>query len=128
MLIDQIVPAIKSKWPEHPGHKVIFIQQDNAKAHITQDDAEWQEVYQQEDFTFILIQQPPNSPDLNILDLGFFRSIQSLMHKKMPKNIDLMLDAVKEAFYELQPTTLANVWMTLQYVMNEILKAQGSND
>ena len=37
--------------------------------------------------TFIFAQQPPNSLDCNIHDLGFFRSIQSLMHKNMPKNM-----------------------------------------
>lgn len=128
MLINHIVPAIMQKWPRTEGPKVIYIQQDNARTHITQQDSEWQEVYQQGDFTFILLQQPPNSPDLNILDLGFFRSIQSLMHKKMPKDVDGMMDAVHQAFYELEPRTLANVWLTLQYVMNEILKAKGSND
>ncbi|KAL9666557.1 hypothetical protein QQ045_000892 [Rhodiola kirilowii] len=82
MLINHIIPAIKAKWPQDGAHKTIFIQQDNAKTHITQQDAEWQQVFQQDGFTFILIQQPANSPDLNMLDLGFFRSIQSLMHKK----------------------------------------------
>ena len=80
------------------------------------------------DFTFILVQQPPNSPDLNILDLGFFRSIQSLMHKKMPKDVDDMLHAVHEAYCELDARTLGNVWLTYQYVMNEVLKVKGSND
>lgn len=109
MLINQIIPAIIQKWPQVEGTKVIYIQQDNARTHITQSDEAWQQVYQQGDFTFILIQQTPNSPDLKILDLGFFRSIQSLMDKKMPKDVDAMMDADNEAFYELQPTTLANV-------------------
>lgn len=54
------------------GLKTIVIQQNNVKAHITQEDPQWQQVYQQDGFTFILIQQPPNSPNLNILDMGFF--------------------------------------------------------
>ena len=128
MLINQIIPAIKAKWPQDGAQRVIFIQQDNAKAHITQRDPEWQQVYIQDGFTFILIQQPANSPDLNILDLGFFRSIQSLMHKKMPKTIDHMIEAVHEAFFELAPATLRDVWMTLQFVMNEILKCKGGNE
>ena len=107
---------------------MIFIQQDNAKAHILANDPEWLNVYQQQGFTFILFQQPPNSPDLNILDLGFFRSIQSLMHKKMPKNVDAMLDVVHEAFYQLDPKTLGNVWYSLQDVMIEDLKSKGAND
>ncbi|XP_021858811.2 uncharacterized protein [Spinacia oleracea] len=128
MLINEIVPTIKAKWPRDGRHKIIFIQQDNAKAHISQEDPECQQVYQQEGFTFILLNQPPNSPDLNILDLRFFKSIQSFMHKKMPKDVDKMMEAVNEAFYELEPITLSHVWTTLQYVMNEILKAKGSNN
>lgn len=128
MLITHIVPAIKAKWPNNSGPKVIYIQQDNARTHVTHDDEEWQQVYQQEDFTFILVQQPPNSPDLNVLDLGFFRSIESLMHKKMPENVDKMIEAVNDAFEELKPETLDDVWLSLQYVMNEVLKNKGGND
>ncbi|XP_056689685.1 uncharacterized protein [Spinacia oleracea] len=128
MLINQIVPAIMQKWPPSEGPKTIFIQQDNAKTHITHSDPQWQQAHQQGDFTFILVQQPPNNPDLNILDLGLFRSIQSLMHKKMPKDVDAMIGAVNQAYYELEARTLGNVWLSYQYVMNEMLKAKGSND
>lgn len=128
MLIDKIVPAIKAKWPNDGTLKRIYIQQDNCRTHIKQDDPEWQQVYQQGEFTFILVQQPPNSPDLNILDLGFFNSIQSLQHKKMPKNVDELLAAINEAYYELDPQTLCFVWVTLQEVMNEVLKVKGGNE
>ena len=53
MLINKIVPVIKSKWRSE-GEKIIFIQQDNCKAHITQDDVKWQAHYKQDGFTFIL--------------------------------------------------------------------------
>ena len=75
MLIEQIIPAIKAKWPQDGAERTIFIQQDNAKAHVKQDDPVWQLHHKQEGLTFILLQQPSNSPDLNILDWGFFRSI-----------------------------------------------------
>ncbi|XP_021848744.2 uncharacterized protein [Spinacia oleracea] len=128
MLINQIVPTIMEKWPHSEGPKTIFIQQDNARTHINHSDPQWQQAHQQGDFTFIIVQQLPNNPDLNILDLGFFRSIQSLMHKKMPKDVDAMNDAVNQAYYELEARTLGNVWLSYQYVMNEMLKAKGSND
>ena len=41
MLIDQIVPAIKAKWPQDGAERVIYIQQDNAKAHVSQNDLVW---------------------------------------------------------------------------------------
>ncbi|XP_021850057.2 uncharacterized protein [Spinacia oleracea] len=128
MLINQLIPAIKEKWPPHEGEKVIYIIQDNAKAHILQNDQEWQQHYKQDEFTLILTQQPANSPDCNILHLGFFRSIQSLMHKKMPKTVEDLSGAVADSFNELHRKTLSNVWMSLQYVGNEILKHKGDNN
>jgi len=38
--------------------------------------------------------QPPNSPDLNILDLDFFNTIQSLQYEKAPGGIDELIVAV----------------------------------
>lgn len=38
--------------------------------------------------------QPPNSPDLNVLDLGFFRAIQSLKYKEASKTIDELVSGV----------------------------------
>ncbi|XP_021856161.1 uncharacterized protein [Spinacia oleracea] len=70
MLINHIVPTMMRKWPPSEGPKTISIQQDNARTHITQSDIIWQQVHQQGDFTFILVQQLRNSPDLNILDLN----------------------------------------------------------
>ncbi|XP_021856181.2 uncharacterized protein [Spinacia oleracea] len=128
MMINKLIPAIKEKWPPHVGEKVIYIIQDNAKAHILQSDPEWQQHYKQDGFTFVITQQPANSPDCNILDLGFFRSIQSHMHKKMPKTVEDLSGAVMDSYKELHPKILSNVWMTLQYVGNEILKHKGDNN
>ena len=50
------------------------------------------------------------------------------MHKKMPINITKLITAVKDAFGELHPKTLTNVWISLQHHLNEILKVKGSND
>jgi len=41
--------------------------------------------------------QPANLPDLNTLDLGFFRAIQSLQYQKPAKNLDEMIDRVLRA-------------------------------
>ena len=86
MLIQQLIRGILRKW-QSDGSSNIFIQQDNARVHTTNDDPIWQQRNRQGGLTFIFAQQPPNSLDCNIHDLGFFRSIQSLMHKNMPKNM-----------------------------------------
>ena len=71
MLIQQLISVVLRKWPSE-GPSLIFIQQDNARVHVTNDDPIWQQHIRQGGLTFILTQQTPNSPDCNIFDLGFF--------------------------------------------------------
>ncbi|XP_057517907.1 uncharacterized protein LOC130798830 [Amaranthus tricolor] len=56
------------------------------------------------------------------------KSIQSIMHKKMPKNIRELITTVEDAFEELHPKILTNVWISLQHHLNEILKVKGCNN
>ena len=55
-------------WPQYP----IYIQQDNAPAHLLLDDPDFLRVADDNGFQFRIRNQPPNSPDFNVLDLGFF--------------------------------------------------------
>ncbi|XP_042026773.1 uncharacterized protein LOC121773917 [Salvia splendens] len=112
-LIQNIIPTIKEKWPENMS-KEIFIQQDNDKPHIHHNDADF-------------LCQQPQSPDCNVLDLGYFRAIQSLQDDKVAKGVDELLRNVHSSFDELSPYTLNNVFLTLQGCLTEILKVQGCN-
>ncbi|KAF7833179.1 mariner transposase [Senna tora] len=58
-------------------------------------------------FDIRLMCQPPNSPDMNVLDLGFFSAIQSLQYKESPKTIDELIGVVVKAF-EDYPTIKSN--------------------
>lgn len=62
-----------------------------------------EEGHQEEDATgnfsvSVNFQQPPNSPDFNILDLSFHNSLQSLTNCRSPRNIQELLEGVKEEF------------------------------
>ncbi|XP_042022974.1 uncharacterized protein LOC121770286 [Salvia splendens] len=125
-LINKILPAIIAKW--HDGAtKVLKIQQDNARPHIKDNDPTFKEVAQQSGFSISLVQQPPNSPDTNVNDLGWFRAIQSLQTQTACKNVDDLVNAVVQSFNELQPQTLNNVFLSLQGCFMEIMKVQGHN-
>ena len=54
---------------------------------ILDDDIVFREAVTLDGFSFHLVQQPPNSLDMNVLDLGFFRSVQALQHKKSTYNM-----------------------------------------
>ncbi|XP_057763964.1 uncharacterized protein LOC130985140 [Salvia miltiorrhiza] len=125
-LIYQIIPAIKAKWPANAS-KTIYIQQDNARPHIQDSDPDFRAVASADGFDIHLVHQPPNSPDTNINDLGWFRAIQSLQTESMSTNVDGLVNAVIKSFNELRPSTLNKVFISLQSCMVEILKVKGRN-
>ena len=78
LLISKLVLAILENWPRRDRmSRTIFIQQDSAKNHIHEDDEEFNNTLMQQDINAKLYMQTPNSPVINLLDLGLFRAIQS---------------------------------------------------
>ncbi|XP_074276905.1 uncharacterized protein LOC141600560 [Silene latifolia] len=126
-LINCVIPAIKQKWPVSAS-KEIYIQQDNAKPHINGKDKDFLEAATSDGFNIKLTQQPAQSPDLNILDLGFFRSIQSLQDENPAKTVEELVKKVTEAYESETVETLDNVFLSLQACMVEIMKKRGHNN
>src|SRR5690349_1607478 len=77
MLISNVLPAIRDQWPRCSAKRPIFIQQDNAKPHLSVNDPRFIEAASADGFDIRLRCQPPNSSDMNVLDLGFFNAIQA---------------------------------------------------
>jgi hypothetical protein len=63
-----------------------------------------------------LINQPANPLDLNVLDRGFFNSLQSLSYDTVSRNLDELIRNVKNEFDRYDPDTLNRVFLTLQRV------------
>ncbi|XP_010677754.1 uncharacterized protein LOC104893356 [Beta vulgaris subsp. vulgaris] len=127
MIIQNVLPSIMSKWPAGLS-KDIFIQQDNARPHIQGNNEAFKAAATQNGFNIMLIQQPPQSPDLNVLDLGFFRAIQALMYQTFPKNIDELITNVQDAYDRFDPSVMKYTWLQLQWIMVEILQVKGGNN
>ena len=129
-LIEEIIKvflAIRAKYP-HDMKDVIFIQQDNAKPHIDPNDPEFLEVASSDGFNINISCQLPNSPDMNVLYLGFFRAIQSLQHLETPSKVDDFVNAIEKAFHDLPSQSLNHVFLTLQQCMIEVIKYFGGNN
>ena len=74
-----------------------------------------------------LYTQAANSPDVNLLDLGFFRAIQS-SNNTAPKNEEELIEAVS-AVYDKYPCHKINqTWPTLQCCFNQIILHHGDYD
>ncbi|XP_017240013.1 uncharacterized protein LOC108212812 [Daucus carota subsp. sativus] len=126
-LITKVLPAILEKWPARDVNKPILIQQDNARTHINPDDEEFRLAVQRCGLNVQLICQPPNSPDLNVLDLGFFSAIQNLHYKEAPRTVDELITSVENAYNAFSTVKSNRIFLTLQQCMIEIMKARGSN-
>lgn len=126
-LINHVLPAIRNVWPREDLRKKIFIQQDNVRCHVNKDDEDFRQAASEGGFDIHLTCQPPNSPDLNVLDLGFFNAIQSLQQKEVTKSVDKLIEAVEKSFDAFFLRKSDKYFMTLQSCMVEIMKAKGSN-
>ena len=74
-----------------------------------------------------IIPQPPRSPDLNVLDLGFFNAIQSLQVRNLYQSTQDLIRSVKTAFQNLASAKLKSIFLVLQKVHEQIIIHYGNN-
>lgn len=125
-LVKYVLPAIKEKWPESDRWNTVFIQQDNAKTHIQCNDVQFVAEAARGGWDIRMVFQPPNSPDTNILDLGWFASIQAMFEKEFPKDLKDIVDKVEKSLAEYPHQKLNRIFLSHQACMREILRHKGS--
>jgi hypothetical protein len=134
MVRNKVIPAIKAKFPQEPGPRiktVIRLQHDNATSHFQWFDPDFMDIWSENRqlWDFQVKEQPPNSPDCNVLDLGFFRALQSLQWQQEPATtIDGLIENVGLAFNEYDPILINRVFLSHQQCMNCILEHNGDNN
>jgi len=126
-MITKMLPAIVAKWPTNDRARTIWIQQDNASSHVPPNDFQFQTVVNQIGLDIRIMYQPSNSPDMNVLDLGFFASLQSLTQRTVCRTLDQLIQNVEKEYEDYNPNTLRRVFLTLQSCMIEVLQVSGGN-
>ena len=127
LIVERVVPAIKEKWPCR--NRNIVIQQDGASSHIDENDAAFVEVAQTGIWNIQLETQPPKSPDLNVLDLSFFRALQSYQWRSgFANNIEELIEQVQRAFETFPARSIDFAFLTLQCCIDDTLAINGDND
>lgn len=120
MLTNKVIPALVAKWPRNI--KNITLQHDNAPAHSPAG------LFWAGHGLVVTIEcQPAQSPDLNVLDLGYFSAIQALQQRKRSKDIEELVTTVEQSFLELEPEKLENIFYTWPACMEQIMLQQGGN-
>jgi hypothetical protein len=112
-MISYLLLAIRDRWPWDQRHQTIWTQQDNARTHIPVNDAEFARAVAHTRLDIRLMNQPPNSPDMNVLDLGLFASLQSLTYTTISNNMNDLIANVKNEYANYDPRSLRNVFLTL---------------
>jgi hypothetical protein len=136
--LEDIVRAIASKWPRgqwNDPHFVIKVQQDGARPHTSK------KFYLLWDDLLVglflegviplvtkikLVTQPACSPDLNLLDNGFFNALQS--QYMSPSNAREMIEAVSTVWRKYPHKKINHMWLTIQMNCDEIIKSTGNNE
>ncbi len=125
---------IREKWPRwffatpHDKSSKITVQQENARPHTLLDDSKILAAGCTGRFNIRMAQQPANSPDLNVLDLGLFNAIDKLQHKKPHCNVEELIVEVKHAYEDLSPAVINRAFVLLQGVMEQIVIHNGDNN
>ncbi|KAF0726999.1 hypothetical protein Ae201684P_015801 [Aphanomyces euteiches] len=125
VILEKVIPAIKEKFPRAGQAQCVTFQQDNASPHkcLTTEFLAANGVN-----GVSVVNQPANSPDFNVLVLGFFNSIQSLQYQKTTRTIEEVILAVEDAFRELPSSSLSKNFLTLQKVMEISMSLEGDNN
>ena len=97
------------------------------KNHISPNDKEFNDALTDNDLDAKLYTQAANSPDINLLDLGFFRAIQSF-NDATPKNEEELIELVSVTYENYPRQKINQTWLTLQCCFNQIIIHNGDND
>jgi hypothetical protein len=129
-VLDKVIPDIILKWPRDQSQiTTIATQHDNAPAHFGKDEPHFLAATSIDpEWAFDLNEQPANSPDMKILDLGFFSSFQSFQWTfELLPSIEGQMDTMDLAFRENPSIILNRVWITHQTVMDMIITDRGDS-
>ncbi|CAM9761039.1 unnamed protein product [Choristocarpus tenellus] len=72
--------------------------------------------------------QPSNSPNLNIMDLCFFRSLKCWVIWEWFGSVEEMVRFIKKHYEEYDETTLERARQLRFVVYNQVLRYKGGND
>lgn len=128
LLATQILPAIKQKLPRHlQTSGPVFVQLDSQHLRLPADDPVVPEQGSTDGWTMRLQYQPPYSPDLVVLDHGFFKFIEAAVKDRRPETVEQLVDAVDRAFAEMPKRHVNDAFLALQKAMEATMLVRGSN-
>jgi hypothetical protein len=108
----------------------ITIQHDNASPHVGKENTAWLACAgAEDDWNIEFITQPSQSPDLNVLDLCLFNSMQKRADviKKDRKTLAALQESVFTQWEEYDPASITRAFALLMEVYRQVLLNGGGN-
>ncbi len=96
-IVEKVIPAIREKCPMRPSEPVVM-QQDNTPCQVSIDVQIIVEEGRRHQWNIQMTNQPANSLVFDVLDLGFFRGLQSMQYKYEPRTTQELFEACKAAY------------------------------
>ncbi|ETN18543.1 hypothetical protein PPTG_04121 [Phytophthora nicotianae INRA-310] len=118
-----MVESKRSSTSRPAGSKTVTVQQDNATPHTSAYSEAVKQACYSDGWKINFLNQPPRRPDL--LDLGFYSSIQALQYQKRAYGVEQLVATVMSACSELQSVTLSKCFLTLRSVLEQAMLNQG---
>ena len=130
-VVNEIGSAIRDKFHFIPKITPVYLYIDNAGGHGTDLIKDQYTKILKDTYNVCIKWQCPNSPETNMLDLGAWRSIQSIVeheHRGKAPTANQLSNTVMEAFDRLDSTTLTKINDRWEKVMELIIAGDGSNE
>ena len=126
----RFAPEGKSATDKTPeAGEPLYYQHDGARPHTAKaNERVWATHGAMKGFQIRVVTQPAQSPDLNINDLCFFRSLKSRIAGRRFSTLVEMMKTVKLVYAEYDAETLERAWRVLFTVYRGILRVKGDNN
>lgn len=120
MMMHKVIPSIKRKMNFASN---VTIQQDNARPHVGKNNVS--KLNGVDGIT--VINQPANSPELNVNDLGFFHSLLATVEKHGKTSCEELWQVIQDSYNSANADTLLSIWKTKSAVVQEIIRNRGNS-
>jgi hypothetical protein len=129
--IHEIGSSIRASmfWVPQSVHIILFM--DNAGGHGKENIKDQYVLILEEKYKIIVEWQVPNSPETNLLDLGFWATLQAIverLHRLKRMDTEALSRTVRDAFEQMDATKIDNIYNRWEYVLDLIIRGGGSND
>ena len=125
VIINNLLPSIVNNFTRDCDE--VVIQVDKWSSHIENNDLDFRRAVSNINMNINIKKQPPKSPYLNVLDLGYFTSIQSFQQKENIRGIKNLVSAVKQSYESLEVSKLIRIFLMWQLVMLKVIEEKGDN-